>query len=111
LGSGPENRRRAAGRGYDAFTTGVGNVIGTNRELVALSLAVRASASTRSMKISASMAVPPKFCFHQLVASNPVRDLLIRAKHLFVAAKPGRVQEAAANRRGSGSDKASNCTQ
>lgn len=35
MGSGPENRRRAAGRDYDAFTTGVGNVIGTNRELVA----------------------------------------------------------------------------
>ena len=60
----------------------------------------RASASTWSMKISASMAVPPKFCFHQLVASNPVGDLLIRAKHLFVAAKAGRVQESAANRQG-----------
>ena len=35
MGSGPENRRRAAGRDYDAFTTDVGNVIGTNRELVA----------------------------------------------------------------------------
>ena len=35
MGSGPENRRRAAGRDYDAFTTGVGNVIGTNRELLA----------------------------------------------------------------------------
>ena len=27
-----------------------------------------------------------------LVASSPARDLLFRAKHLFVAAKPGRVQ-------------------
>jgi len=34
-------------------------VIGTNRELLAASLAARAAASSRSMKISASMAYLP----------------------------------------------------
>ena len=61
FGQWPGKSLPRCGRGYDAFTTGVGNVIGTNRDLVALSLAVRASASTWSMKISASMAVRPKF--------------------------------------------------
>ncbi|MBA0086215.1 MAG: DUF1559 domain-containing protein, partial [Acidobacteria bacterium Pan2503] len=36
-----------------------GSVIGTNRELLAASLAARAAASSRSMKISASMACLP----------------------------------------------------
>ena len=48
--------RRAAGRDYEAFATGAGSVIGTKRELAA----TRATASNRSMKISASMAVSPK---------------------------------------------------
>src|SRR5262245_47551262 len=50
---------KATAKGQDAFATG--NVIGTNRELLlvlAVSPAARVAASKRSMKISASMAVP-----------------------------------------------------
>jgi hypothetical protein len=44
-----------------------GNVMGTNRELVAAaSLAARAAASNRSMKISASIAVPSMVRFTRL---------------------------------------------
>src|SRR5262249_18264533 len=49
------------------------NVIGTNRELLAASLAARAAASNRSMKISASMAVPPWFAPAVLSAALRLR--------------------------------------
>ena len=48
-------------------------MIGTNRELLAASLAARAAASSRSMKISASMAVSLWFAFAVLSAAFRLR--------------------------------------
>jgi len=45
---------------YEAFATGARDVIGTKSELAASLAATRTTASNRSMKISASMAVSPK---------------------------------------------------
>src|SRR5262245_18249041 len=59
LGASDGQLRRAAGNGYDG--SAADNVIATNRGRVATSLAARAAASNRSIKISANMAVPPKF--------------------------------------------------